>query len=453
MLIQFSVENFLSFKDETTISMVAAKPFKELLETNTIKADEDLTLLKSAVVYGNNASGKSNLIAAISFMRYVVLNSFSDALKEDSEKAFPLEKFALNTKTEAESSCFEIIFIADGVKYRYGFEIDYDKIIAEWLFHTTSKEVYLFTRDLQNIKINKSAFKEGIGKDEDVKENVLFISLLATLGKEIASGIVNWFKRMNVISSISDNPYKSYTINKLKSDKDFFTWVAHFIRYLEIAGLSMSEADSFEIEEEALRNQSQHAINSTRITKSTPKRQSVRASTQVSSDQSKQNILLSYHRKFDENNVLTDTVAFNVDWQESEGTKKLIYLLGPWYDTLKHGKVLIVDELDSRSHSHLTLRLIEFFHKYNHNNAQLICAVHDSTLLSNTLFRRDQIWFIEKNQFGASELLSLGDFSTEKVRKKSAFDKNYLEGKYGAIPYFDHDEQLHQLLYGKREEA
>jgi AAA15 family ATPase/GTPase len=107
--------------------------------------------------------------------------------------------------------------------------------------------------------------------------------------------------------------------------------------------------------------------------------------------------------------------------------------------------------LDSRLHSHLTFRLIDFFHKNNHNNAQIICAVHDSALLNRDLFRRDQIWFIEKNQFGASEILSLGDFKTEKVRNKSAFNKNYLEGKYGAVPYFDYDEQLNQFLYGKKE--
>src|SRR3546814_18071667 len=103
------------------------------------------------------------------FMKQTVLNSFRHALMDDSERKFPLEKFALYTTTEKESSFFEISFIHNAIKYRYGFEIDYDKIIAEWLFHTTSKEVYLFKRDFQKIEINKSAFKEGLGKEEDVK--------------------------------------------------------------------------------------------------------------------------------------------------------------------------------------------------------------------------------------------------------------------------------------------
>jgi hypothetical protein len=342
MLIEFTVENFLSFKDETTISMVAAKPFKEHLDTNVIHADKNLTLLKSAVIYGNNASGKSNLLTAMRFMKFVILNSFRDALVEDGEKTFPLEKFALNSKTETESSFFEICFIDHGTKYRYGFELDYDKVVAEWLFHTTSKEVYLFKRDLQTIEINKSAFQEGLEREGDVKENVLFLSLLATLGKEISSNIVNWFKRLNVVSGVSDNSYKAYTTDKLKSDKDFFNWVARFIRYLEIANLSTLEVDTPEIDGAGWRGQFQQPMSSSQSTK----RMSAKIPPgQLSSKQSKQNNLVSYHVKYDENNILIDTVAFDFDKQESEGTKKLMYLLGPWFDTLRHGKILVIDEL------------------------------------------------------------------------------------------------------------
>ena len=238
MLIEFSVENYLSFKDLTTISMVAAKSFKEHKDSHNIETSNNLTLLKSAVIYGNNASGKSNLLEAMGFMKETVLNSFRDALRENNERKFPLEKFILNTKSEKETSFFEILFIQNGVKYRYGFEIDYDKIVAEWLYHTTTKEVYLFKRDFQKIEINKSAFKEGIGKEDDVKENVLFLSLLATLGKELSSNIIEWFKKFNIVSAIHDFGYNFYTIEKLKTDKQFFNWVSLFLKYLEIANLS-----------------------------------------------------------------------------------------------------------------------------------------------------------------------------------------------------------------------
>ena len=426
MLIEFSVENYLSFKDLTTLSMVAAKSFKEHKDSHIIETNGNLSLLKSAVIYGNNASGKSNLLEAMGFMKATVLNSFRDALMENNEKKFPLEKFALNTKTETDTSLFEILFVQNGVKYRYGFEIDYDRIVAEWLFHTTSKEVYLFKRDLQNIEINKSAFKEGLGKEEDVKENVLFLSLLATLGKEISSDIIEWIKKFNIVTAVHDFAYNIYTIEKLKNDKQFYNWVLHFVKYLEISSLSTIE--------EELSNTNQN--DDKNINKQA---------------QAKRNRLVSYHRKYDENNVLVDTVAFDFDKQESEGTKKLLYLLGPWYDTLQNGKVLVIDELESRLHRNLTLKLIGFFHHSNTNSAQLISVVHDTSLLNKDIFRRDQIWFVEKNQFGASELFSLADFKTDKVRSKSAFDKNYLEGKYGAVPYFDNDEKINELLYGKRE--
>jgi hypothetical protein len=439
MIIEFNVENFLSFKDLTTLSMVKAKSFKEHNETHTFQIDSKLSLLKSAIIYGNNASGKSNLLEAMGFMKGTVINSFRDALMDNEERKFPLEKFILSSKSENESSYFEIVFISNNVKYRYGFEIDDNKIIAEWLFHTTSKEVYLFKRDLQDIKINKSSFEEALGKETDVKENVLFLSLLATLGKETSSSIVEWFKKFNFVNGIHDRGHKRYTIDKLKSDKNFFNWVLHFIKYLEISSLSTSEEDVNDIDLEVLKEKEkdEEIINLlTSIHK-------------IQSKQPKRDQLITYHRKYDENNILIDTVPFNFDKQESEGTKKLLYLLGPWFDTLQNGKVLLVDELDSRLHSHLTLRLIDFFHKFNTNNAQLICAVHDISLLNKETFRRDQIWFVEKNQFGASELVSLGDFKTDKVRNKSAFDKNYLDGKYGAIPYFNIDQKLNQLLYGK----
>ena len=436
MIIEFKVENFLSFKDLTTLSMVKAKSFKEHNDTHTISIDDKLSLLKSAIIYGNNASGKSNLLKAMEFMKWTVLNSFREALVNDTDKKFPLEKFALNAKTETESTFFEVSFFNNDTKYRYGFEINQDKVVAEWLYHTTTKEVYLFKRELQKIEINKSAFKEGLGKENDVKENVLFLSVLATFGKEVSSNIIQWFKNFNLINATYDNRHKKYTVDKLKTDKDFFNWVLHFIKYLEISSLSTGEEDvnSLEIVFTNASNESQEVAN---------------LPASIKNEKSKRDFLLSYHRKYDDNNMLIDTIPFNFDAQESAGTKKLLYLLGPLYDTLKNGKVLIIDELDSKLHSHLTLRIIEFFHKCNTNKAQLICTVHDISLLNKETFRRDQIWFIEKNQFGASEFLSLADFKTDKVRNNSAFAKNYRDGKYGAIPYFDIDAKLNQLLYGK----
>ncbi len=442
MLIEFNIENYLSFKDYTRLSMVSAKSFKEHANTHIIRFEKNLNLLKSAIIYGNNASGKSNLINGLAFMKSTVLNSFRDALVENNEKKFPLKKFALNTKNETGTSTFELSFVQAGTKYRYGFEIDYDKVVAEWLFHTSSKEVYLFKRSYQQIEINKSSFKEALGKQEDVRENVLFLSLLATLGKNISSQIIDWFKNTNIISGIHDRAYKRYTIDKLKNDTDFFNWVARFLQYLEISSISTSEDEINDIDFETLktREKDEEIIN-------------LFASLQkFQSKQARRDQLITHHRIYDENNLLVDTIPFNFDKQESEGTKKLIYLLGPWYDTLKNGKVLIIDELDSRLHAQLTQKLINFFHNENNTNAQLICVVHDISLLTKDIFRRDQIWFTEKNQFGASDLFSLADFKSDTVRNKSSFHKNYLQGKYGAVPYFANELQLNEPFNGYKKE-
>ena len=301
MLIEFSVENFLSFKDLTTISMVGAKSFKEHVETHTTEIDDKLTLLKSAIIYGNNASGKSNLLEAMGFMKAIILNSFRDALIDNDEKRFPLKKFILNSDTINNPSFFEVNFIQNNRKYRYGFKINFNKVISEWLYHTTTKEVYLFKRELQNIKINKSAFNEGLGKEEDVRDNVLFLSLLATLGKEISTNIVTWFKNINFINGIYDEGYKRYTIDKLKSDHQFYNWVSHFIKYLEISDVTttQSDIDNLDYIELAENVRDQEIINLLESIK------------KIRLKQPKQDQLITYHRKYDQNNILIGTIPFN----------------------------------------------------------------------------------------------------------------------------------------------
>src|SRR5260221_1449601 len=144
MLIEFSVKNYKSLKDLNTLSMVAVKSFKEHLETHTISVNEKDRLLKTAALYGNNASGKSNLLESIRFMKLLVLDSFRNSLSEPNDPTFFLGKFSLNKKSLEEPSYFEITFILDQTKYRYGFELDYNKVLREWLYYTVSKEVRLF---------------------------------------------------------------------------------------------------------------------------------------------------------------------------------------------------------------------------------------------------------------------------------------------------------------------
>jgi AAA15 family ATPase/GTPase len=430
MLIEFSVENFLSFRDKTSFSMVSSGAFREHRETHTIQADKKLNLLKTSVLYGNNASGKSNFLRAIQFMKNYVLNSFRNALSENKSFAQPDRSFALNTENQNKANSFEVSFIYKELKYRYGFELDGEKVISEHLYHNTTKETFLFKRNKQTIEINKSSFKEGLGKETEARENVLFVSLLATLNKEISSNIINWFKEVQLINGVNDFSHARYTIEKIKQESKFVTWVSYFLRDLEIANVSTIEEefsmlDLFESNEKA--------------------NQSLRS--KMEEKKLKSDTIVTFHRKYDKDNLYLDLVPFQLEREESEGTKKLIYLLGPIYDSLKNGKVLFIDELDSRLHTLLTVRLIKLFHDYNINQSQLIFISHDTNIMDKEIFRRDQIWFVEKDQFGSSQLLTLGDFKSTHVRSTTSFNRNYLQGKYGSIPHLSFDEKMNDYLY------
>jgi len=433
MLLEYSFENYKSFKESNSLSMIGVRSFKEHEPDNTINF-ENFKILKSAAIYGNNASGKSNLVIGLQKMKQFVKSSFRDALVEKSK--IPIEKFLLNTDSEKLPSRFEVTFIQKNIKYRYGFIIDNSLIINEWLYHSTTKEVPLFERKIDKYKINKSSFKEGLNLESKTRANVLFLSLVAQFNGEISNNVIEWFNNLNFISGLQDVGYGIYTIEKLKKDINFNKWLSLIIRSLEISNITIEE---IELKEDDIN----------KIVKKTNDKSLANFFDALKKlNQGGKKIKIStWHKKYDGNNLLIETIPFDFENQESEGTKKFINLLGPWYDTIKNGKVLIIDELDSRLHSHLTRKLIELFHKYNKRNAQLIFTSHDTSLLDKELFRRDQIWFTEKDQFGSSQLYSLADFKTEDVRKTSSYFKNYLNGKYGAISFFDIDNHLVELMY------
>lgn len=434
MLLEYKFSNFRSFKDLCTLSMIAARSFKEHEPDNIIKYEKE-KILKTAVIYGNNASGKSNLIRGLETMKRLVKSSFRDVLMKKG--GLNIEKFLLNTENENTETLFEVCFVHKKIKYKYGFELGINKIVKEWLYYTKTKEVFLFIRENGKVKINKTSFKEGLNLDSKTREDVLFLSVVAQFNGMISNNVIEWFDSVNIISGIQDRGYSTYTIEKLKNDKNFNKWLSLIIKTLEISNLTIEEVD--------LNND-----DVTDIIKRTNNEKIVKlfeALNQIGDENPKKIQISTWHRKYDGDNLLIDTIPFNFESQESEGTKKFIHLLGPWYDTLKNGKTLIIDELDSRLHTQLTKKLIELFHKHNKNAAQLIFTSHDTTLLDKELFRRDQIWFTEKGQFGSSQLYSLADFKTENVRNTSSFLKNYLNGKYGAISFFDISDDLVELLY------
>ncbi|MEH1828086.1 MAG: ATP-binding protein [Nostoc sp.] len=416
MLIEFSVGNYRSFKEQVTFSMVAANLVakdKKLDENNIFEIDDDLKLLKSAAIYGANASGKSNLATALGFMRWFMINSSKET---QSTEKIGIERFKLSTETEDKPSFFEIVFLINGKRYRYGFEATIEKVVSEWLFDVPKiKETRLFERKLNKISVSKRFKADGI--QQKTRHNALFLSVSAQFNVRIAQKILDWLtNRVALISTLNDIGYRGYTVSCLM-DNENKDEIFQLLKKLDL-GFSDVKVEESEITADSLPKELPDELKNLILKNVEGKLSSVQ----------------TIHQKFDGKGSLVSTEIFNLDEQESEGTKKVFALAGPLVDTLKNSKVLIVDEFDARIHPLISRAIVELFNsnETNPNNAQLIFMTHDTNLLNNKLFRRDQIWFTEKNRYGATDLYSLAEYN---VSNDASFESDYIQGRYGAIPY------------------
>lgn len=422
MLVNFRVENFKSFKNENNINMYASK-INDKLETHTISSENEKNrLLKSAVIFGPNASGKSNLIQAMSFMRkYVEMSANIGQAKENL--ASEIEPFILNSETENKPSSFEVTFIIDNIRYRYGFTVDQNRVWNEWLFHKISiKETPLFIRSEQNIEYINTAFSEGklIKKENKTRENVLFLSVVAQFNGKISLKIFEWFEKLNVTSNVGRNKFEHYTLDMLSNDDDREK-ISKLVKAVDVGIYNIIKVDKvIEFDELPSYIKEQHKEKKISDIKRTT--------------------IETEHIKYGQEKKYLDSVNFNLR-QESVGTQKFIMLAGPIIETLEKGEILIVDELDNSFHTMMTKFIVKLFHtpSINKKNAQLIFITHDTNILNQDCFRRDQIVFAEKNLFGESNLIPLLDFG---IRKDVSLEKNYLEGKYGGIPHISSDIEM-----------
>ena len=412
MIIEFTMGNFKSFRDKTTFSMIAANLTSEdpaLNRDNVIPIKKDLRLLKTAAVYGANASGKSNFGVALRFMRQFVLDSSRDTL---TPAVIGLEPYLLDMETREQPSFFEIVFLLDGQQFRYGFEADKNHVVSEWLFHVPkTKEVALFMREEQKISV-KTGFKEGKGLEAKTRPEALFLSVVALFNGPIAQQLRTWFESFVVTTGLEDNEFRAHTLEYLR-DPEQKADIAAFINALDLGIQNVVVFDP----------------------------PSVDALPLDMPDGVKQAVIMDFSQKIhtlhylrDPLETAPDVTFFDLDRHESQGTRKLIAMAGPLKSILDSGQIMFIDELDARLHPLMTRRVIELFHSplTNSKGAQLIFATHDTNLLDKSLFRRDQIWFTEKDQQGATHLTSLVEY---RVRNDAAFEKNYLEGRYGAIPF------------------
>ncbi|MEH2109978.1 AAA family ATPase [Nostoc sp.] len=416
MLIEFSVGNYRSFKEQVTFSMVAANLVakdKKLDENNVFEIENDLKLLKSAAIYGANASGKSNLATALGFMRWFMINSSKET---QSTEKIGVERFKLSTETEAQPSFFEIVFLMNDKRYRYGFEATLDKVVSEWLFYVPKlKETKLFERKLDKISVSKTYKADGI--QQKTRQNALFLSVSAQFNVQIAEKILDWLaNRVALISALNDRGYRGYTVSCLM-DNENKDEIFQLLKKLDL-GFSDLKVEESEITADSLPKELPDELKNLILKNGEGKLSSVQ----------------TMHQKFDGKGNLVSTEIFDLDDQESEGTKKVFSLAGPLVDTLKNGNILIIDEFDARIHPLISRAIVELFNsnETNTNNAQLIFMTHDTNLLNNKLFRRDQIWFTEKNRYGATDLYSLAEY---KIPDDASFESDYIQGRYGAIPY------------------
>jgi AAA15 family ATPase/GTPase len=346
-------------------------------------------------------------------VQWFVLNSSKETQAQDEINVVP---FKLDYATESAPSRFEILFVINANRYRYGFETTRKNITEEWLFCSEkTKEETLFLRSSEGIDV-RHGFKEGDGLEAKTRDNALFLSVVAQFNGTIATSILNWFNGFRNLHGLLDLKYENYTANQMLSEEVR----PLLLKFIQQADLGIDDLNIIEIpaDERSIRSLSISNTNSILMTKKF----------QIS----------SVHRKY-RDGVHDGNATLDFSTEESDGTKKLFRIAGPILDCIRNGYIVFIDELDAKLHPLLTRAVVRLFNSTaNTRNAQLVFTTHDTNLLQYGSLRRDQIWFTEKNQVSATDLYSLSEFKTEsgaKIRNDEKYEKNYIQGKYGAIPF------------------
>lgn len=416
MLIEFSVSNFLSFREKTTISLVKGKG-NELEESNTVTVDtaNELQLLRGAVVFGANSAGKSNLIKALRVMSDIVEES-----AKEGQSGEPLEvtSFLFDDYSSNGPSEFEAVFIAEGIRYQYGFSATAERIHEEWLYafpkgrpqrwieriYSDEKKMYLWG------SMDKLTGQKQVWQDA-TRSNALFLSTAIQLNNQQLKPVYDWFADFLRITGIGVwSPGFSMKLCDKKETKEKVK------AFLEAADVNISDVEV-----------TKKQFNPDDLPKDIP--DSVRRELMKKLDGESILRVKTVHLTESGRRVLLD-----LD-DESDGTQKIFALAGPWLDSLENGYTLVIDELHDNLHPLMVKFLVQLFHnpKTNPNNAQLIFTTHDTSLLDQDVFRRDQVWFCEKGKEQVSTLYPLTDFNPRK--KVENLERGYLAGRYGALPY------------------
>lgn len=437
MLIEFRVFNFRSICEEQVISLVPA-PKQTDYPSNIIDFHK-YKILNGLALYGANSSGKSNLLKSIELLNNLLYLS----AKASSTTKLPYDPFLLKEGYAEKPTKLEITFITDKARYRYGVEFDSEEIISEWLYRKrTGREVELFNRFKDKIDVS-SGFKGSKRvidtAIEATRNNALFLSFCDMLNIKEAKSIFKWFDKFIFVEGLDTKGEALQTKNLWKEPK-FQEKIKEYLTLLDLGfedlRIQKKEFHPAELPEEANKMPKQQMI----------KESAGKAGLQVN----------TVHATYDEAGQKREKVmVWPMEERESEGTKKAFQFSGPILYALLNGGVLIVDEIEVKTHPMLTLSTIDLFfsRKTNPLNAQIIFATHDTNLLSYTKLRRDQINFVEKNAWQATELYALSDFryfNNQKERPDVDKEKRYLEGRYGAVPALGMFNEKIGEWYGKK---
>lgn len=418
MLIDFSVTNYRSIRERQTLSMAASAYFKELEALNTFDAgtgEKAPRLLRSAVLYGPNASGKSTLIQALDFMQDRVLHSQKESQAGDEIDTVP---FKLSAASRADDSEFEIAFVERGVRYEYGFRCNRQRFTEEWLYAYPQGRAQKWFHRVFDAEVGKDVYRfsslfAGERKRQDWKDltrsNALFLSTAIQLNNEQLRPVFDWFQhRLRVVASTSEL-HAGYTVSRCKDDGE----KAKVVEFMNSADLSIADIRLKET-----------PLSAELLPKGFPA-QVKEELLQKAKGQQFTSV------KFVHADTATGEPIEFTENEESDGTRALFAFAGPWLDVTENERVLVVDELDTSLHPLLVQHLVKLLH-HTGSQAQLIFTTHDTTLLSQKLLRRDQVWFMEKDETRATQLYPLSKFSP---RENEAVERGYLNGRYGGIPF------------------
>lgn len=415
MLIELSVANFRSFREMQTFTLAKGKG-DERAASNTFiaTAASNIALLRSAAIYGPNASGKSNLLLALQTMRRVVLESAINLQRGDK---LPVTPFRLNPETRQQPSEFEVTFLVEGVRYQYGFAATAERIHEEWLLAYPKGRPQRWLGRAWNPDDQRYDWELGnnlTGEKQlwqkSTRDNALFLSTAVQLNSEQLQPVFDWFKNTLRLANVGGwGPEFSASLCE-SSDK------AKIMDFLRAADLHIDDilVETRPFDPAALPADMPEPVREA-----------------IAGDMRDKKILdIKTVHKDDEGSPVTFDFG-----DESDGTQKLFAFAGPWIDSLANGYVLFIDELHDNLHPRLVEFLVQLFHnpEINPNNAQLVFTTHETSILNQAVFRRDQIWFCEKDKSQATVLYPLTDFSPRKGREN--LEAAYLSGRYGALPF------------------